>query len=145
MISRSNLATRIGYDLDRGRLDPTVHPFEISFTRDDVRITTRYPRNFLPASVFGTLHETGHALYEQASIRPIAAARWRLISAISTPSAASASAPMNRNPACGKTISAAAAPSGRCITAPCATAFPSNWRKSTDETFHRAVNRVSPA
>ncbi|MDB5359465.1 MAG: carboxypeptidase [Rhodospirillales bacterium] len=60
-----HLARTIGYDLDRGRLDPTVHPFEISFTRDDVRITTRYPRNFLPASLFGTLHETGHALYEQ--------------------------------------------------------------------------------
>jgi carboxypeptidase Taq len=60
-----HLAKTIGYDLERGRLDPTVHPFEISFTRDDVRITTRYPRNLLSAGLFGTLHETGHALYEQ--------------------------------------------------------------------------------
>jgi carboxypeptidase Taq len=58
-------AERFGYDLSRGRLDGTVHPFEISFTRDDVRITTRYYRDYLPASLFGTLHETGHALYEQ--------------------------------------------------------------------------------
>ncbi len=58
------IAQRIGYDLKRGRIDPTVHPFAISFGRDDVRITTRYYRNFLPASIFGTLHETGHALYE---------------------------------------------------------------------------------
>ena len=42
-----------------------MHPFEVSFTREDVRITTRYNRNFLPASLFGTAHETGHALYEQ--------------------------------------------------------------------------------
>jgi carboxypeptidase Taq len=59
------MAAKFGYDLTRGRLDGTVHPFEISFTRDDVRITTRYYRDFLPASLFGTLHETGHALYEQ--------------------------------------------------------------------------------
>jgi carboxypeptidase Taq len=59
------MAENFGYDFTRGRLDATVHPFEISFTRDDVRITTRYYRDFLPASLFGTLHETGHALYEQ--------------------------------------------------------------------------------
>jgi len=59
------MAQAFGYDLDHGRLDTTVHPFEISFTRDDVRITTRYKSNYLPAALFGTLHETGHALYEQ--------------------------------------------------------------------------------
>jgi carboxypeptidase Taq len=60
-----SLAERLGYDLQRGRLDTTVHPFEVSFTRNDVRITTRYNRNYLPASIFGTAHETGHGLYEQ--------------------------------------------------------------------------------
>lgn len=55
----------IGYDLNRGRLDETVHPFEISFTRQDVRITTRYHSDFLPAALFGAIHEAGHALYEQ--------------------------------------------------------------------------------
>ena len=59
------LAEKLGYDLQRGRLDTTVHPFEVSFTREDVRITTRYRRDYLPASMFGTAHETGHALYEQ--------------------------------------------------------------------------------
>src|SRR5918998_2026403 len=60
-----SLAEKLGYDLQRGRLDTTVHPFEVSFTRNDVRITTRYNRNYLPASMFGTAHETGHGLYEQ--------------------------------------------------------------------------------
>jgi len=59
------LAQAFGYDLQRGRLDRTTHPFEVSFTRNDVRITTRYNRRYLPAALFGTLHETGHALYEQ--------------------------------------------------------------------------------
>jgi carboxypeptidase Taq len=60
-----SMAETLGYDLRRGRLDTTVHPFEVSFTRNDVRITTRYTRNYLPASVFGTAHEVGHGLYEQ--------------------------------------------------------------------------------
>lgn len=59
------IAGKFGYDLSRGRLDRAVHPFEISFTRNDVRITTRYNRRYMPAAVFGALHETGHALYEQ--------------------------------------------------------------------------------
>jgi carboxypeptidase Taq len=57
---------QFGFDLNRGRLDVSAHPFEISITRNDVRITTRYFRNFLPAAVFGVFHESGHALYEQS-------------------------------------------------------------------------------
>ncbi|SMY06103.1 carboxypeptidase M32 [Flavimaricola marinus] len=60
------MAEKIGYDLDRGRLDLTVHPFEVSFTRNDVRITTRVARDFMQMSLFGALHEAGHAMYEQS-------------------------------------------------------------------------------
>ena len=63
------IAGKFGYDLGRGRLDRSAHPFEISFTRNDVRITTRYNRRYMPAAVFGTLHETGHALTSRESIR----------------------------------------------------------------------------
>ena len=59
------MAALLGFDFNHGRLDTAVHPFEVSFTRDDVRITTRYNENYLPAALFGTAHETGHALYEQ--------------------------------------------------------------------------------
>lgn len=58
------MAETLGYDRARGRLDTAVHPFEISFTRQDVRITSRWESNYLPMSIFGTIHETGHALYE---------------------------------------------------------------------------------
>ncbi len=58
-------AELLGYDLTRGRLDTSMHPFEISFTRHDVRITTRYAENFFPTAFFGVMHEAGHALYEQ--------------------------------------------------------------------------------
>jgi carboxypeptidase Taq len=60
-----SIAQRFGYDLERGRLDIAPHPFEISFTRNDVRITTRYDKHYFPMALYGTLHETGHALYEQ--------------------------------------------------------------------------------
>jgi carboxypeptidase Taq len=59
------MAKRIGFDTDRGRFDTTVHPFEVSFTRNDVRITTRVSENYMPMALFGTLHEAGHAMYEQ--------------------------------------------------------------------------------
>lgn len=59
------MAKKLGYDTDRGRLDLTVHPFEVSFTRNDVRITTRVNDEWMPKCLFGTLHETGHGLYEQ--------------------------------------------------------------------------------
>ena len=55
----------LGYDWSRGRQDRALHPFCTSFGRDDVRITTRFDRNFLPTALFGSIHETGHALYEQ--------------------------------------------------------------------------------
>jgi len=58
------LAERFGYDLARGRVDKAVHPFS-SGSGDDVRITTRTvaldPFNCL----YSTIHETGHACYEQ--------------------------------------------------------------------------------
>jgi len=59
------IAAELGYDFTRGRLDTTIHPFEISFTRQDVRITSRWRPDWLPMAIFGTIHETGHALYEQ--------------------------------------------------------------------------------
>ena len=54
-----------GYDFEHGRLDRTVHPFATSMSKYDVRVTTRYDANFLSPALFGTLHEAGHALYEQ--------------------------------------------------------------------------------
>jgi carboxypeptidase Taq len=59
------ISKRFGYDWQRGRQDRTVHPFAINFGPDDVRITTRYYPDFLNAALFGTMHESGHAMYEQ--------------------------------------------------------------------------------
>jgi carboxypeptidase Taq len=59
------VATAFGYDWKRGRQDPTTHPFCQSIGPDDVRITSRWVPELPFALLFGTMHETGHALYEQ--------------------------------------------------------------------------------
>ena len=56
---------RFGYDFNRGRLDKTHHPFMTKFSLGDVRITTRFRKDDLSQALFSTMHESGHALYEQ--------------------------------------------------------------------------------
>ncbi|MEZ6125298.1 MAG: carboxypeptidase M32 [Planctomycetaceae bacterium] len=58
-------AAAIGFDFSRGRLDVTTHPFCSGFGPGDCRLTTRYDEHFFPSAFFGTLHESGHGLYEQ--------------------------------------------------------------------------------
>jgi carboxypeptidase Taq len=59
------VAQRMGYDLDRGRLDKTHHPFCTRFSAGDIRITTRVREDDLGDALFSTLHEAGHGMYEQ--------------------------------------------------------------------------------
>ncbi len=64
MAVTKELAQCFGYDLNIGRIDKAVHPFS-SGSGTDVRITTRTsPRD--PFNCFySTIHEVGHACYEQ--------------------------------------------------------------------------------
>ncbi|WP_428395849.1 carboxypeptidase M32 [Lichenicoccus sp.] len=61
----AQIAARLGYDFARGRVDDTIHPFEISMTRDDVRITSRFREDFPQGGLFALWHEAGHGIYEQ--------------------------------------------------------------------------------
>lgn len=54
----------LAFDAKRGRLDTTAHPFTTTLGSSDVRITTRFIEEYFPSSVFSTIHESGHALYE---------------------------------------------------------------------------------
>jgi carboxypeptidase Taq len=58
------VATALGFDFDRGRLDTAAHPSFGSCGPDDCRITTRFSPYFGDA-FFALLHEVGHGLYEQ--------------------------------------------------------------------------------
>lgn len=59
------LAEYLGFDFNRGILAESAHPFTLTVNRDDVRITTRYIKDLPLSSVFSTIHESGHAIYEQ--------------------------------------------------------------------------------
>lgn len=59
------LLQALGFDLDRGRLDASVHPFSTGIAIADVRLTTRIHPNDFTSGLFATLHEAGHGLYEQ--------------------------------------------------------------------------------
>ena len=54
------LAT-FGFEEGSYRLDPTVHPFCTSFSRRDVRMTTRFESGL--DGLWSTMHEGGHAQY----------------------------------------------------------------------------------
>jgi carboxypeptidase Taq len=56
---------RFGYDFERGRQDKAPHPFTTEFSIGDVRITTRVKEKDLSEALSSTLHEAGHAMYEQ--------------------------------------------------------------------------------
>ncbi|MFW9780350.1 MAG: carboxypeptidase M32 [Candidatus Heimdallarchaeota archaeon] len=58
------VANVVQYDLERGRIDTSAHPFTNGLW-DDVRITTRYDPNDFSDSFFAVMHESGHALYNQ--------------------------------------------------------------------------------
>ena len=55
----------IGFDLERGVLSESAHPFTLTVNKDDVRLTTRYLEELPFSSVFSIIHEGGHGMYEQ--------------------------------------------------------------------------------
>mmetsp|Transcript_15981 Transcript_15981/g.33794 ORF Transcript_15981/g.33794 Transcript_15981/m.33794 type:complete len:359 (-) Transcript_15981:165-1241(-) len=60
------LVTTLGYDTTHGRIDTAVHPFTTSFSPYDVRITSRFNTKEWFQGLMGTIHEGGHAMYEQS-------------------------------------------------------------------------------
>lgn len=58
------LARTFGYDLSHGRIDKAVHPF-CSGSGLDVRVTTRTAPDDPFNCIYSTIHEVGHAAYEQ--------------------------------------------------------------------------------
>jgi len=60
-----DLVARMGFDLGAGRIDVSTHPFCDGIGPGDTRLTNRYAEDAFPSALSGTMHETGHALYEQ--------------------------------------------------------------------------------
>jgi len=60
-----DVITRFGYDWQNGRQDKAAHPFTTTFGYGDIRITTRFLNNNGVSSLFSSMHEAGHGMYEQ--------------------------------------------------------------------------------
>lgn len=59
------LAEHVGFDFKRGVIKESAHPFTTNLHNRDVRITTHYYEDNLESAMLSTIHESGHALYEQ--------------------------------------------------------------------------------
>ena len=71
-----NILTLMQYDMKRFRMDVSTHPFTETMGLNDVRITTRYEGTDFKKSIFSTIHEAGHALYnlqcdQSLSVTPV--------------------------------------------------------------------------
>ena len=56
---------KLGFDLERGRLDRSTHPFSLGTHPTDVRLTTRFQEHDVLDALGSTMHEAGHGMYEQ--------------------------------------------------------------------------------
>ena len=126
---------RFGFDEDAWRLDQAVHPFATSMATTDIRLTTRYSEGDL-TSLFATMHECGHGLYERG-----------------------VGAELERTPLCSGTsmsfhesqsrmwenLVGRSRPFWRRFYPPLQAAFPEQLGDVDENAFYRAVNKVAPS
>ena len=125
----------LGYDFGRGRQDRALHPFCTSFGSGDVRITTRFDPHFLPMALFGSMHEAGHALYEQGLN-----ARF--------PGSLGAAASLGVHESQSRlweNLVGRSRPFWQHFYAPLQSAFPDALGGVSEEAFYRAINKVAPS
>ncbi len=124
---------KLGYDFQRGRQDKTLHPFMTKFSTGDVRITTRIRENDLNEGLFSTIHETGHALYEQGVNRDFEA----------TPLAGGTSSGVHESQSrLWENMVGRSRPFWKFFYPQLQAQFPQQLGDVSLETFYRAINKV---
>ena len=127
---------RFGFDTERGREDLSAHPFSIGLGAGDVRITTRVSRTFLSQGMFGTMHESGHAMYTQGHAPEFDG----------TPLWGGASPGVHESQSrLWENLVGRSRPMWRHFLGPLKNAFPGRLDGIDEETFYRAVNKVYPS
>jgi carboxypeptidase Taq len=130
------VARRFGYDFNRGRQDKSAHPFTTSFGQNDVRITTRFIPDYLPTAMCGTMHEAGHAMYEQG----LSPALDR------TPTANGASLGVHESQSrMWENLVGRSRPFWQAFYPDLQQLFPEQLAKVDLESFYRALNKVEPS
>jgi carboxypeptidase Taq len=129
------IAQHFGYDLQRGRQDQTLHPFAAKFSLGDVRITTRVRANDLREPLFVTMHEAGHALYEQGIAAPLDG----------TPLGAGTSAGVHESQSrLWENVVGRSHGFWQHYYPRLQATFPDQLGQTSLETFYRAINKVQP-
>jgi carboxypeptidase Taq len=126
---------RWGMDDQAWRLDDTVHPFALSLSETDVRLTTRFDRNDL-AGILSCLHEFGHGLYE----RQVDARYFRTPLQEGTSSSFHESQSRLWENVVGRRLS-----TWRFFYPRLQETFPERLADVPLDDFHRALNRVAPS
>lgn len=125
-----------GFDFKRGRQDASVHPFCTNFSRNDVRITTRFDPKWLSPAMFGTFHEAGHAMYEQGVGESLEG----------TPLAGGTSLGVHESQSrLWENVVGRSLGFWKHYFPKLQNAFPSQLGKAKLEDFFRAINKVSPS
>src|SRR5262252_2205600 len=127
------VARRLGYDFERGRIDKTHHPFCTKFSDGDVRITTRVDEGDIGQALFSTIHEAGHAMYEQGVDAAL----------VGTPLGWGTSAGVHESQSrLWENVVARGRAFWEHFYPALQAAFPEQFSKVALETFYRAVNKV---
>lgn len=131
-----DVITHFGYDWNRGRQDKSVHPFTTGFGIDDVRITTRFDPERAASALFSTMHEAGHAMYEQG-VKP-ALRR--------TPIAGGASMAVHESQSrMWENLVGRSKPFWKFFYPKLVKIFPEQLKKVSMEAFYKGINKVEPS
>jgi carboxypeptidase Taq len=131
-----DVVRHLGYDLERGRQDTSPHPFTTCFSIGDVRITIRVRENDLGEALFGSIHEGGHAMYEQGVD----------VSFEATPLAEGTSAGAHESQSrLWENVVGRSRPFWTYFYPRLQAVFPEQLAETSLETFYRAVNKVQPS
>lgn len=131
-----NVIEYFGFRADSWRLDPTVHPFASNSGINDIRITTRYYEDFINPSLFGSMHECGHGLYENG----VAPELERTILARGASSSLHESQSRMWENLVGRSRAF-----WKFFYPKIQATFPEQFLRVDTETFYRAVNKVQPS
>ena len=126
----------IGFDFECGRLDVAAHPFCDGFGPGDCRLTTRFDEYHFPGAFFGTLHESGHGIYEQGLDRD----------AFGTPMGDSVSLGIHESQSrLWENFVGRSRAFWQCFFEPARTTFPEALADVSLNDFYAAVNDVRPS
>ena len=128
--------TDFGFDFERGRMDMSTHPFMMGVNHGDVRLTNRVNAGFLPMSLFGAMHESGHGMYGQGHAAELGR----------TPLWEGASPGVHESQSrLYENLIGRSRPFWKRWFGELQAVFPEQFGKIDSETFYRAVNRVEPS